>query len=96
VTRYLTVLKDVLIGASVGDALGDRMTQALTARALFRAVRQQRPPTGTALIHPFARGSHYGAHPYRAQVEPFGPSPSGRPVRATVTTRPLWRASKVA
>ncbi len=57
-------------GEIVGYAMGDRMTQELTARARFRAVPQQRPPEG--LIHHADRGSQYGAHDDRALVDPFG------------------------
>lgn len=67
---YLAGLKDVFTCEIVGYAMGERMTQELTARALFRAVQQKRPPQG--LIHHSDRGSQYGAHDYRALVESFG------------------------
>ena len=57
-------------GEIVGYAMGDRMTQELTARALCRAVPQQRPPESP--IHHADRGSQYGAHDDRALVDPFG------------------------
>ena len=46
------------------------MTQELTARALFRAVQQKRPPA--SLIHHSDRGSQYCAHDSRALIHPFG------------------------
>ena len=67
---YLAGLKDLFSCEIVGYAMGDRMTQELTARALCRAVPQQRPPQG--LIHHADRGSQYGAHDYRALVDQFG------------------------
>ena len=67
---YLAGLKDVFTCEIVGYAMGDRMTQELTAHALFRAVQQKRPPTG--LIHHSDRGSQYCAHDYRALVQSFG------------------------
>src|SRR5690349_11943392 len=54
----------------VGYAMGDRMTQELTATALHRAVQQKRPPAG--LIHHSDRGSQYCAHEYRKLVQKFG------------------------
>ncbi len=67
---YLAGLKDLFTCEIVGYAMGDRMTQELTARALLRAVQQQRPPEG--LIHHSDRGSQYCAHDYRALVDQFG------------------------
>jgi putative transposase len=54
----------------IGYAMGARMIQELTARALFRAVQQKRPPP--RLIHHSNRGSHYCAQGYRALLEQFG------------------------
>lgn len=67
---YLAGIKDVFTCEIVGYAMGERMTQALTARALFRAVQQKRPPKG--LIHHSDRGSQYCAHDYRKLLEQFG------------------------
>lgn len=67
---YLAGIKDVFSCEVVGYAMGERMTQELTARALFRAVQQKRPPAG--LIHHSDRGSQYCAHDYRALVDQFG------------------------
>jgi transposase InsO family protein len=50
--------------------MGDRMTQELTAKALFGAVQLKRPPTG--LIHHSDRGSQYCAENYLELVEQFG------------------------
>lgn len=46
------------------------MTKELTGKALFMAVRNQRPPAG--LIHHADRGSQYCAHDYRAIQEQVG------------------------
>jgi putative transposase len=67
---YLAGLKDVFTCEIVGYAMSDRMTQELTARALYRAVQQQRPPA--SLTHHTDRGSQYCAHDYRALIDPFG------------------------
>ena len=67
---YLAGIKDVFTCELVGYAMGERMTQALTAQALWRAVRNKRPPPG--LIHHSDRGSQYCAHDYRNLVEQFG------------------------
>lgn len=66
---YLAGIKDVFTCEIVGYAMGERMTQALTGQALFRAVRQKRPPAG--LIHHSDRGSQYCAHDYRALLDQF-------------------------
>jgi putative transposase len=55
---YLAGLKDLFDGELVGYALGERMTQDLVMRALFRAVAGRRPPMG--LIHHSDRGSQPG------------------------------------
>jgi putative transposase len=67
---YLAGVKDVFTCELVGYAMGERMTQALTAQALWRAVRNKRPQPG--LIHHSDRGSQYCAHDYRNLVEQFG------------------------
>ncbi|MBC3911646.1 IS3 family transposase, partial [Undibacterium umbellatum] len=54
----------------VGYAMGERMTQALTAKALWKAVSNKRPPPG--LIHHSDRGSQYCALSYRELLEQFG------------------------
>lgn len=46
---YLAGVKDVYTCEIVGYAMGERMTKELTGKALFMAVRNQRPPVG--LIH---------------------------------------------
>ncbi len=63
---YLAGIKDVY----VGYAMGERMTKELTGKALFMALRNQRPPAG--LIHHADRGSQYCAYDYRAIQEQFG------------------------
>lgn len=53
-----------------GLTLGARMTQELTAQALWRAVRGKRPAAG--LILHSDRGSQYCADDYRKLVAQFG------------------------
>lgn len=67
---YLAGIKDVYTCEMVGYAMGERMTQELTAKALWRAVRYQRP--GKGLIHHSDRGSQYCAHAYRQLLAQFG------------------------
>jgi len=52
---YLAGVKDVFTCEIVGYTMDARMTQALTAQALWRAVRNKRPKAG--LIHHSDRGS---------------------------------------
>lgn len=67
---YLAGVKDVFTCEIVGYAMDERMTQELTARALWQAVRNKRPPAG--LIHHSDRGSQYCAHVYRKLLDQFG------------------------
>ncbi len=67
---YLAGIKDVFTCEMVGYALGARMTQELTAQALWRAVHGKRPPPG--LILHSDRGSQYCADDYRKLVAQFG------------------------
>jgi transposase InsO family protein len=67
---YVAGVKDVFTCELVGYAMGERMTQGLTAQALWRAVRNKRPQQG--LIHHSDRGSRYCAHDYRKLVKQFG------------------------
>lgn len=67
---YLAGVKDVFTCEMVGYAMGERMTQDLTAQALWRAVRHKRPAPG--LIHHSDRGSQYCATAYRELLEQFG------------------------
>ncbi|WP_171766440.1 DDE-type integrase/transposase/recombinase, partial [Shigella flexneri] len=46
---YLAGIKDVYTCEIVGYSMGERMTKELTGKALFMALRSQRPPAG--LIH---------------------------------------------
>jgi len=66
---YLAGVKDLFTCEIVGYAMGDRMTQELTAKALFRAVQHKRPEPG--LIHHSDRGSQYCAEKYRKLVDQF-------------------------
>jgi transposase InsO family protein len=67
---YVAGIKDLFNCEIVGYAMGERMTQELTIKALFRAVQLKRPPAG--LIHHSDRGSQYCAENYRKLVEQFG------------------------
>ncbi len=66
----LAGIKDVYTCEIVGYAMGERMTKELTGKALFMALRSQRPPAG--LIHHSDRGSQYCAYDYRVIQEQFG------------------------
>lgn len=67
---YLAGVKDVFTCEVVGYAMGARMTQELTAQALWRAYRHRRPAPG--LIHHSDRGSQYCAQAYQSLVAQFG------------------------
>ena len=67
---YLAGIKDVFTCEMVGYAMDARMTQELTAQALWRAVRSKRPAPG--LILHSDRGSQYCADDYRSLVAQFG------------------------
>lgn len=67
---YLAGIKDVFTCEIVGYAMGDRMTTALTMKALWRAVTHRRPAPG--LIHHSDRGSQYCAYAYAAILNQFG------------------------
>lgn len=66
---YLAAVKDVFTCEIVGYAMDARMTQELTAKALWRAVRHRRPAAG--LLHHSDRGSQYCAHGYRKILDQF-------------------------
>uniref|UniRef100_UPI00098C1942 IS3 family transposase n=2 Tax=Shigella boydii TaxID=621 RepID=UPI00098C1942 len=67
---YLAGVKDVYTCEIVGYAMGECMTKELTGKALFMALRSQRPPAG--LIHHTDRGSQYCAYDYRVIQEQSG------------------------
>jgi len=67
---YLAGVKDVFTCELVGYSMGARMTQDLTAQALWNAVSHKRPAPG--LIHHSDRGSQYCAENYRALLDQFG------------------------
>ncbi|QKX24280.1 IS3 family transposase [Shigella flexneri] len=67
---YVAGIKDVYTCEIVGYAMGERMTKELTGKALFMALRSQRPPAG--LIHHSDRGSQYCAYDYRVIQEQSG------------------------
>jgi len=66
---YLAGVKDVLTCELVGYVMGPRMTQDLTAQALWRAMRSKRSAPG--LIHHSDRGTQYCAGDYRELVAQF-------------------------
>lgn len=66
---YLAGVKDVFTCEIVGGAMDERMTQDLTARALWHAVRNKRLAAG--LIHHSDRCSRYCAHAYRKLLDQF-------------------------
>jgi len=66
---YLAGLKDLFDGELVGYALGERMTQDLVMKALFRAVAARRPQKG--LLHHSDRGGQYCAHEYQGLLRGF-------------------------
>lgn len=67
---YVAGVKDVFTCEIVGYAMGERMTQELTIKALWKAVQHKRPVHG--LIHHSDRGSQYCAHAYRRLLDQFG------------------------
>lgn len=67
---YLAGVKDVFTCEIVGYAMDERMTQELTARAFWQAVRNKRPPA--LVIHHSDRGSQYCAHAYCKLLDQFG------------------------
>lgn len=67
---YVAGVKDVFTCELVGYAMAERMTQELTAKALFRAVQQKQPTAG--LIHHSDRGGQYCAYNYQDILEQFG------------------------
>jgi putative transposase len=67
---YLAGIKDLYTRQLVGYAMGERMTQALVAQALFQAVAIQRPPAG--LVHHSDRGSQYCSPMYQRILAQFG------------------------
>ncbi|EIQ25018.1 insB [Shigella flexneri K-315] len=71
--------------------MGERMTKELTGKALFMALRSQRPPAG--LIHHSDRGSQYCAYDYRVIQEQSGLKNFKCRVKVTVTTTLRWKAS---
>jgi transposase InsO family protein len=66
---YVAGIKDIYTCELVGYAMDARMTQGLTAQALWRAVRNKRPQSG--LILHSDRGSQYCAHGYRKLAKQF-------------------------
>ena len=67
---YLAVLMDVFSRRIVGWALSERMDEALTLKALSRALRLRQPPRG--VIHHSDRGGQYCSNSYRNALEAAG------------------------
>ena len=67
---YLAGHKDIFTGEVVGYAMGNRITEQLVSRSLFRAVAAKRP--GNGLIHHSDRGSQYCSYAYSKLLKQFG------------------------
>ena len=67
---YLAAVLDLFSRRIVGWAMADRMTGALTLRALRMAIRQRRPSPG--LIHHSDQGSQYTDRDYQAVLAAHG------------------------
>jgi putative transposase len=67
---YLAAILDLYTRRIVGWAMAERMTAALTIRALRMAIRQRRP--GTGLIHHSDQGSQYTDSTYQALLKDHG------------------------
>gem|GEM_PF-3721608 len=90
---YLAGVKDVLTCELLGYSMGPRMTQDLTAQALWRAVRSKRPAPG--LIHHSDRGTQYCADDYQSLSRSSACRRPCRERETAMTTR-QWRASGAA
>jgi putative transposase len=67
---YLAVILDLYNRGIVGWAMSERMTSALTIRALKMAIRERRP--GDGLIHHSDQGSQYTDGTYQALLRDHG------------------------
>ena len=67
---YLAVILDLYSRRVVGWAMGNRIDQALTLRALGMALNAREP--GSGLIHHTDRGSQYAANDYRKLLDARG------------------------
>jgi putative transposase len=67
---YLAVILDLYNRGIVGWAMSERMTSALTIRALKMAIRERRP--GGGLIHHSDQGSQYTDGTYQALLRDHG------------------------
>ena len=67
---YLSVIIDLYSRRVVGWAMGKRIDQSLTLRALGMALKAREP--GPGLVHHTDRGSQYAAHDYRAVLKARG------------------------
>jgi putative transposase len=69
-TGYLAVILDAWSRKCIGWALGDRLTEPLTAQALAQAVTTRQPAPG--LIHHSDQGVQYANHAYLARLQQIG------------------------
>lgn len=67
---YVAAIKDLFTKKIVGWAMEDNMRTELTSKALWMAVKQERPKPG--LIHHSDRGSQYASLEYRHELVQFG------------------------
>jgi putative transposase len=75
---YVAAIKDLFTKKIVGWAMEDNMRTELTSKALWMAVKQERPKPG--LIHHSDRGSQYASLEYRHELVQFG-------IRASMSRR---------
>ena len=67
---YVAAIKDLFTKKIVGWAMEDNMRTELVSKALWMAVKQERPEPG--LIHHSDRGSQYASLEYRHELVQFG------------------------
>ena len=67
---YVAAIKDLFTKKIVGWAMEDNMRTELVSKALWMAVKQERPMPG--LIHHSDRGSQYASLEYRHELVQFG------------------------
>ena len=79
----VAAIKDLFSKKIVGWAMEDNMRTELVSKALWMAVKQERPMPG--LIHHSDRGSQYASLEYRHELVQFG-------MRASMSRRGNWRA----
>jgi putative transposase len=70
---YLAAILDLYTRQIVSWAMSERMTAALTIRALTMAIRRRQP--GAGLIHYSDQGSQYTDSTYQALLRDYGIKP---------------------